>query len=88
MSLADKKGINLSDGFKLIAEKPLDARQVVAIEDDKAELVASNAAYAGLMVYVEATKKSYVYNGTNWELLTTGTVYTHPQGDGLSLIHI
>ena len=82
MSLADKKGINLSDGFKLIAEKPLDARQVVAIEEDKDELVASNAAYAGLMVYVEATKKSYVYNGTNWELLTTGIAYTHPQGDG------
>lgn len=29
MSLADKKGINLSDGFKLIAKKPLDARQVL-----------------------------------------------------------
>ena len=82
MSLADKKGINLSDGFKLVAEKPLDARQVVAIEDDKADLVASNAAYAGLIVYVEATKKSYVYNGTDWELLTTGTAYTHPTGDG------
>ena len=82
MSLADKKGINLSDGFKLVAQKPLDARQVVDNEEDKADLISSNAAYAGLLVYVKATKKTYVYNGTVWELLTTGTAYTHPQGDG------
>lgn len=82
MSLADKKGINLSDGFKLVSEKPLDVRQILDTEADKAELVTAHAAYAGLRVFVKATKCSYVYNGTDWELLTTGTAYTHPTGDG------
>lgn len=82
MSLIDKKGISLSDGFKLVAKKPLDVRQVIATEKDKDDLVSSNAAYAGLRVFVEATKCNYVYDGSAWQLVTTGTAYTHPTGDG------
>ena len=82
MSFADKKGIVVASGFKLQAETMLDVRQQVDTIADRDELVTINAATPGLRVYVKATKKSYVYNGTSWDELTTGAAYVHPTGDG------
>ena len=82
MSFDDKKGIIVASGFKLQAETMLDARQQVDTIQERDELVTINAATPGLRVYVKNEKKSYVYNGTGWDLLTTGAGYIHPTGDG------
>ena len=82
MSFDDKKGIVVASGFKLQAETMLDARQQVDTIQERDELVTINAATPGLRVYVKNEKKSYVYNGTGWDLLTTGAGYIHPTGDG------
>ena len=82
MSFDDKKGIVVASGFKLQAETMLDARQQVDTIQERDELVTINAATPGLRVYVKNEKKSYVYNGTGWDELTTGAKYTHPTGDG------
>ena len=82
MSFDDKKGIVIASGFKLQAETMLDARQQVDTIRERDELVTIKAATPGLRVYVKNEKKSYVYNGTGWDELTTGAKYTHPTGDG------
>ena len=82
MSFTDKKGIVVASGFKLQAEAMIDARQSLDTIEDRDELVDLNAAVPGLRVYVKETKKSYVYNGTDWDELTIGAGYTHPTGDG------
>lgn len=82
MSFTDKKGIVVASGFKLQAEAMLDARQRLDTIEDRDELVTLNAAVPGLRVYVDETKKSYVYNGTGWDTLNTDATYTHPTGDG------
>ena len=82
MSFDDKKGIVVASGFKLQAETMLDARQQVDTIQERDELVTINAATPGLRVYVKNEKKSYVYNGTGWDELTTGARYIHPAGDG------
>ena len=82
MSFDDKKGIVVASGFKLQAETMLDARQQVDTIQERDELVTINAATPGLRVYVKNEKKSYVYNGTGWDELTTGARYIHPTGDG------
>ena len=82
MSFDDKKGIVVASGFKLQAETMLDARQQVDTIQERDELVTINAATPGLRVYVKNEKKSYVYNGTGWDELTTGARYVHPTGDG------
>ena len=82
MSFDDKKGIVIASGFKLQAETMLDARQQVDTIQERDELVTIKAATPGLRVYVKNEKKSYVYNGTGWDELSTGAKYTHPTGDG------
>ena len=82
MSFDEKKGIAIASGFKLQAETPLDARQVVEDIAERNELVTIHAAVAGLRVFVKSEKKSYVYNGTGWDPLVVGAGYTHPTGDG------
>ena len=82
MSFDEKKGIVVASGFKLQAETPLDARQVVEDITERNELVTIHAAVAGLRVFVKSEKKSYVYNGTGWDPLVTGSGYIHPTGDG------
>ena len=82
MSFTDKKGIVVASGFKLQAEAMLDSRQRLDTIEDRDELVTLNAAVPGLRVYVDETKKSYVYNGTGWDTLNTDATYTHPTGDG------
>lgn len=68
----DMKGITVASGFKLQAERPLDARQQVDTYDQLAELVSSNGAWEGMMVYVVADKKTYRYDGTDWAEVATG----------------
>ena len=62
MAFANKKGITVTSGFKLQAATPLDARANVQTIADRDELVTLNAAYPGLVVYVEDSKILYVYN--------------------------
>lgn len=73
MAFADKQGIDIISPFKFHAESLLDIRQQVETTAERDELVTIKAATAGLRVYVKATKKSYVYNGTSWDELTTGS---------------
>ena len=72
MSFADKKGITVASGFKLQAESPIDARFVVDTIAERDELVSIKAAYPGLDVFVKATKKKYMYNGTGWTEVGSG----------------
>ena len=72
MAFSDKKGITVASPFKLQAESMLDVRQQVDTIEERNELVTIKAATAGLRVYVKATKKSYVYNGTSWDTLSVG----------------
>ena len=73
MNFADIKGISLASGFKLQAESPLDARNVVDTIEERDALVTIHAAYEGLRVYVKANKVIYVYNGRGWT--NTNTTY-------------
>lgn len=61
MAFADKKGIKVASGFKL-QSGPLDVRASVATLAERNEYVTINAAYPGMIVYVEADKTLYVYN--------------------------
>ena len=59
MAIDFSKGISVASGFSLQAKKPLDVRVVAQTLDDLNELINQNAAYAGLIVYVEANKAFY-----------------------------
>lgn len=72
MSFANKKGITVASGFKLQAESPIDARFVVDTIAERDELVSIKAAYPGLDVFVKATSKKYMYNGTSWTEVGSG----------------
>lgn len=82
MSFADKKGISVASGFKLQAQAPIDARFQVKTIQERDELVAIKAAYAGLTVYITDTKTMYVYNGSGWDEVAKGAGYTHPTAPG------
>ncbi len=53
------KNITLGCGFDLQAKTPLDSRQVVPEYDGLQALIDGNAAYEGMIVYDEGTKKTY-----------------------------
>ena len=53
------KNITLGCGFDLQAKAPLDSRQVVPEYDGLQALIDGNAAYEGMIVYDEGTKKTY-----------------------------
>ena len=57
--------IPVAAGFDLAAQRPLDARTVVAAYSDLATIPAIQK-YAGLKVYVEANKKYYFWDGSAW----------------------
>lgn len=59
MAIDFSKGISVASGFSLQAKKPLDVRVVAQTLVDLNELINQNAAYAGLIVYVEANKTFY-----------------------------
>lgn len=59
MAIDFSKGIKVASGFGLQAKKPLDVRVVAQTTEDLNELIKQNAAYAGLIVYVEDNKAFY-----------------------------
>ncbi len=87
-------GIQLTTGYSLQAEVPLDVRSVVETIEDRDSLITQHGAYVGMIVRVKATGLSYVYtgaqpNGTDfsgcWEqLLVTGGT----GGDGEAVLTI
>ena len=82
MSFAEKKGITVASGFKLQAEALLDAREQVDTTAERDELVSIHAVTEGLKVYVKETKTLYVWNGEDWDELSKGQGYVHPDGAG------
>lgn len=52
-------GIQLGNGFDLQAQAPLDSRQVVPLTAGLQALIDGKAAYEGMIVYDEETKKTY-----------------------------
>ena len=67
MSIADKKGISVTSGFKLISGQPLDARLVVDDLDGLQDLINNGAAYEGIVVYVKSEQQLKQYNGSEWD---------------------
>lgn len=60
MAIFDKiSGVSLTSPFKYQAEKPLDARLVVDTHAELDELVDSNGAYEGMLVYVKKDTDNY-----------------------------
>ena len=86
MSFADKKGITVTSGFKLQADSLLDVRGCVDTIAERNELVTIKAATAGLRVFVKEDKQNYVYNGEDWDLMTTCKGYTHPDTHPATMI--
>ena len=86
MSFADKKGITVTAGFKLQADALLDVRGCVDTLAERNELVTINAATAGLRVFVKEDKQNYVYDGEDWQLMTTGQGYVHPDNHPATMI--
>lgn len=72
MAITDKKGINVTSGFKLVSGQPLDARLVAVDETDLQSLVNNGAVYDGMIVWVQSLNKYMSYNGTEFEELATG----------------
>jgi hypothetical protein len=72
------KGIPVTSGFDLGAKSPLDSRTVVNNFEELQLHIDGNRAYEGMLVYVNSEKKLYVYNGTNWEELTTNVDADNP----------
>lgn len=73
MSITDKKGINVTSGFKLISKQPIDARFIATDETDLQSLIDNGAVYDGLMVWVQSLGKYMSYNGTEFKELETGS---------------
>ena len=60
------KGIGVAAGFDLGAQKPLDSRYTVATIEERDAHVTGNRAYDGMLVFVEADKKTYQYLDGAW----------------------
>ena len=60
------KGIGVAAGFDLGAQKPLDSRYTVADIEESDAHVEGNRAYEGMLVFVEADKKTYQYLDGAW----------------------
>ena len=66
MSINDKKGINLTSGFKYVGGQPLDVRLIAEDESDLQSLVDNGATYNGMVVWVNSTSKRKVFNGSEF----------------------
>lgn len=60
------KGITLAGGFDLGAKAPLDSRGTVATIEERDAHVTGNRVYEGMLVFVEADKKTYQYVNNAW----------------------
>lgn len=61
------KGISVASGFDLGAKAPLDSRLTVKTIDERNAHVTGNRAYEGMLVYVEADKKTYQLIDNAWQ---------------------
>ena len=61
------KGITVASGFDLGAKAPLDSRLTVKTIEERNAHVTGNRAYEGMLVYVEADKKTYQLINNVWE---------------------
>lgn len=61
------KGITVASGFDLGAKAPLDSRLTVKTIEERDAHVTGNRAYEGMLVYVEADKKTYQLIDNSWE---------------------
>ena len=61
------KGITVASGFDLGAKAPLDSRLTVKTIEERDAHVAGNRAYEGMLVFVEADKKTYQLINNVWE---------------------
>ena len=61
------KGITVASGFDLGAKAPLDSRMTVKTIEERNAHVTGNRAYEGMLVYVEADKKTYQLKDNVWE---------------------
>lgn len=76
MSITDKKGINVTSGFKLISSNPIDARYVVEDEEELQSIIDNGAAYNGLEVWVNSLEKKLMYNGNAFIEMNGGEAST------------
>ncbi len=60
------KGIGVAAGFDLGAQKPLDARIAVNTIEERDAHVENNRAYEGMLVFVDADKKTYQLINGEW----------------------
>ena len=61
------KGITVASGFDLGAKAPLDSRLTVKTIEERDAHVTGNRSYEGMLVYVEADKKTYQLIDGAWE---------------------
>ena len=62
------KGISVASGFDLGAKAPLDSRLTVKTIEERNAHVTGNRAYEGMLVYVEADKKTYQLVDGQWKV--------------------
>lgn len=65
------KGVVYTAAIDLGAQKPLDSRIAVQTTAERDAHVTGNRAYVGMQVYVADDEKTYIYNGTDWDVLVT-----------------
>lgn len=65
------KGVVYTASIDLGAQKPLDSRIAVQTSAERDAHVTGNRAFPGMQVYVAEDEKTYIYNGTTWDVLVT-----------------
>ena len=70
------KGVVYTASIDLGAQKPLDSRIAVQTAAERDAHVTGNRAFPGMQVYVADDEKTYIYNGTDWDVLVTDTDLT------------
>ena len=68
------KGIGVAAGFDLGAQKPLDSRIAVNTIAERDAHVTENRAYEGMLVFVDADKKTYQLINGAWIVFSAGDV--------------
>ena len=74
MATIDNKygaGVVYTAAIDLGAKKPLDSRIAVQTIAERDAHVTGNRAFPGMQVYVADDEKTYIYNGTSWDVLIT-----------------
>ena len=74
MATIDNKygaGVVYTAAIDLGAKKPLDSRIAVQTITERDAHVTGNRAFPGMQVYVADDEKTYIYNGTDWDVLVT-----------------